>query len=208
MANGLKIADFGVHTVKGINLVASPGQCIGLTGPSGAGKTLLLRALADLDPHEGQMWLDNVAAETVPVHQWRRQVALLPAESAWWHDTVRPHFERIDNTWLTALGFGRQVLEWQVSRLSSGERQRLALLRMLMVKPRALLLDEPTANLDVDNAARVEHLLNSYRTAQQAVVIWVSHDLVQLRGNCSRIFTIQAGGLVDQEPPSHRDRET
>lgn len=195
-ANGLKIADFGVHTVKGVNLEIPTGQRLGLSGPSGSGKTLLLRAIADLDPHQGRMWLDGVAADVIEVHQWRRQVGLLLAESAWWHDTVGPHFTTVDESWFAELGFSLDVLKWQIDRLSSGERQRLALLRLLMLKPKVLLLDEPTANLDAQSIGRVERLLGTYCEDHQPVVIWVSHDKEQLSRNCSAILTILGDRLI------------
>jgi ABC-type bacteriocin/lantibiotic exporter with double-glycine peptidase domain len=200
-ANGLKIADFGVHTLKEVNIEIPAGQRMGLSGPSGSGKTLLLRAIADLDPHQGQMWLDGVAAETIAVHQWRRQVGLLPAESAWWHDTVGPHFSNVVESWVVELGFSLDVLKWQIDRLSSGERQRLALLRLLMLKPKVLLLDEPTTNLDAKSIRRVEHLLNTYCMNHQPVVIWVSHDKEQLKRNCSAILTIQGDRLISIGEP-------
>jgi ABC-type multidrug transport system ATPase subunit len=196
VASGLKVDNLSVHTVKGVNLELPRGHCIGLTGPSGAGKTLLLRALADLDPHDGQMWLDGVHADAIEVNLWRRQVGLLPAESAWWHDCVGDHFTTIDETSLTALGFGREVLAWQVAKLSSGERQRLALLRLLIHRPKVLLLDEPTTNLDAVNTRRTETLLRRYRQDRQAAVLWVSHDMGQLERNCRAIYTISAGRLM------------
>lgn len=207
MASGLKVSNFGVRTVNDINLELAPGQCAGLTGPSGTGKTLLLRALADLDPHDGRMWLDGVASEAMPVHQWRRQVGLLPAESAWWHDHVKPHFSDVHEPWLTALGFGPEVLDWQVSRLSSGERQRLALFRLLMLKPKVLLLDEPTANLDGENKASAERLLNAYRWERRAVIVWVGHDLEQLKRNCKPIYAIRNGRLMMLNAPDLKGRE-
>jgi ABC-type iron transport system FetAB ATPase subunit len=187
---GLKISNLGVHTLAGIDLSITAGQCAGLIGPSGAGKSLFLRALADLDPHEGSVWLDGVQADQIPAPHWRRQVALLPAESVWWHDTVGPHFDNPPDAGLKELGFDSDVLSWKISRLSSGERQRLAVLRLLALQPKVLLLDEPTANLDRINTQRVESLLNGYRRSRNPVVIWVSHDIEQLRRNCDPILMV------------------
>jgi ABC-type multidrug transport system ATPase subunit len=195
-ANGLKIDNVGVHTVKRVTLELPRGRCIGLTGPSGAGKTLLLRALADLDPHHGQMWLDGVEAAAMDVNLWRRQVGLLPAQSAWWYDTVGEHFDDVGETSLAALGFGRDALGWQVAKLSSGERQRLALLRLLIHRPKVLLLDEPTANLDAINIRRTETLLRRYRQDRPAAVLWVSHDMAQLERNCHAIYILSNGRVT------------
>lgn len=197
MQKGLNIVDLNVHTLKGIHLNFEPGQCAGLTGPSGSGKSLLLRALADLDPHEGRIWLEGIEINDIPAPQWRQQVALLPAESAWWHDTVGPHFDDVPDAWLNTLGFDPHVMDWEISRLSSGERQRLALLRLLVRQPQVLLLDEPTANLDRNNIQRVESLLNSYRRSRDMIVIWVSHDMEQLRRNCDPVYVIE-GGRIDR----------
>ena len=196
MKNGLEITNLDVHTLKNVNLTLLPGQCVGITGPSGSGKTLFLRAVADLDPHGGQLRLGGVAADEMPPPLWRRQVALLPAETAWWHDMVGPHFNAVSEPWLAALGFGRDVLDWHISRLSSGERQRLGMLRLLMLEPRVLLLDEPTANLDDRNTRRVEALLTQYRRTHQPMLMWVSHDRHQLQRNCSVLYAIQSSRLV------------
>lgn len=185
-----KLSDFGCRGVEGVNLELAAGRCLGLTGPSGSGKSLLLRALADLDPYEGRMFLDGIDAVRIPAPQWRRKVALLPAESAWWHDTVGPHFDDLPTPWLERLGFDTRALEWQISHLSSGERQRLGLLRMLAQRPEVMLLDEPTANLDPKNTARVEALLDSLRRETEPVMIWVSHDMDQLRRCCDDILVL------------------
>lgn len=190
MAKGLKLEGFTCRSVQAIDLAAAPGQILGLTGPSGTGKSLFLRAMADIDPHEGRMLLDGVDANTIPAPQWRRQVGLLPAESAWWFDTVGEHFDQVPPDWLEKLGFGRQTFDWQISHLSSGERQRLALLRLLVNEPRVLLLDEPTANLDTVNTRRVESLLKEYHDLHQPIMLWVSHDLDQLKRWCSPILIL------------------
>ena len=182
-----------------LDLVLQPGECVGLTGASGSGKSRLLRALADLDPHEGGMWLAGEAAAALSPWQWRRRVALLPADSAWWHDTVGPHFGAApDTAWLQRLGFEPTVMDWRIDRLSSGEKQRLALLRVLDLQPRVLLLDEPTANLDRDNAERAEALIREYLEANGAGAIWVGHDQEQLNQVSTRCYRIATQGGITE----------
>lgn len=174
-----------------------------LSGPSGAGKTLLLRAIADLDAHEGEVFLDGVECRSVNAALWRREVALLPAESQWWYDTVGEHYQDdVDLDLLARLGFGREALQWQVSRLSSGERQRLALLRLLSLSPKVLLLDEPTASLDPENVQRVEDIITHMRRERQVAVLWVSHDPYQAQRLAARRSFLANGSLKEEcEPP-------
>jgi ABC-type multidrug transport system ATPase subunit len=193
---GLSVADLDVHTVKQIHFDILPGRCMGLAGPSGSGKTLILRALADLDPHDGRIWLDGIPATAIPAPQWRRRVGMLPAETAWWHDTVRPHFSEVPEQWLADLGFDLPVMDQPIRRLSGGERQRLGLLRLLVNRPRVLLLDEPTANLDTDSALRVENLLAGFRLRHDTILLWVGHDRDQLRRNCDVVCTIEGDRIT------------
>ena len=166
-------------------------------GASGAGKTLLLRALADLDPHEGRVCLDSLVCAEMPGPEWRRKVGMLPAESAWWADTVAPHFPRsFYGEALAPYGFEPDALSWSVQRLSTGECRRLAIARLLARTPDALLLDEPTGGLDPDNVERMEHLLAQYREERDAPVLWVSHDPDQAKRVATRHLTLRDGRLV------------
>jgi len=179
-----------------VNLSVEAAECVTLSGPSGAGKTLLLRAIADLDPHQGTAYLDGVECSSVPAPEWRRQVGLLPAEPRWWRDTVGAHLSDPDLDALAQLGFAPDVVDWAISRLSTGERQRLAVARLLANRPCALLLDEPTANLDPHNASRVESLILEYQKARAAAVLWVTHDGEQASRIATRHLTIEEGRLV------------
>ena len=184
-----------------MDLRLQAGECVCLSGPSGSGKTLLLRAIADLDPHQGTAYLEGAACVSMRPYEWRRQVGLLPAESFWWSDRVGDHFPDGDaEPWLERLGFTPGVMDWNVARLSSGERQRLALARLLVRGPRVLLLDEPTANLDPDNGGRVEGLLADYRRERGAGLLWVSHDPKQIARVADRHMGIRDGRLVPCPP--------
>jgi ABC-type iron transport system FetAB ATPase subunit len=191
----LRVDNLCIHDVGPVNLDIEKGECVGLSGPSGSGKTLLLRAIADMEPHGGSVHLDGAEQASMPAHAWRRRVALLPAESAWWADTVNEHFVQCDASRFDRLGFDADILTWPVARLSSGERQRLALLRLLESQPQLLLLDEPTANLDEHNTAKVEDLMRSYREENGAAMVWVGHQMAQLHRVANRFFKIAGGRL-------------
>ena len=208
-----------------VSLTVDAGELVFIGGPSGSGKSLLLRAVADLDPHAGEVWLGGEARSTMAPARWRRRVGLLPAEAFWWADAVGEHFpdapreRRISarrvrdlgeqrsalsahgglDGLLAALGFEPDVVHWSVSRLSTGERQRLALARLLAQGPEALLLDEATANLDPGNRERVELVVAAYRTVQAAAVLWVSHDPEQRERLGGRQFGIRDGRLGQTE---------
>ncbi len=181
-----------------IDLTIDAGECVSLSGPSGAGKTLLLRALVDLDPHKGHVFLDGEECGEVEAPLWRRRLGMLPAESQWWADDVGAHFPG-DRAALTAplseVGLSAETLEWSVSRLSTGERQRLAVVRLLAREPEALLLDEPTANLDEENVGRLERLIEAYRRQHTTPVLWVSHDRRQADRIATRHFVLESGSL-------------
>jgi ABC-type iron transport system FetAB ATPase subunit len=178
-----------------VHLELGRGECVTLSGVSGAGKTQLLRAIADLDPHQGEVLLAGQTQETFAAPEWRRRVAFLPAESHWWGTRVEEHFRSLAPGLLEILGLDPRCPTWEVERLSSGERQRLALARLLSGDPEVLLLDEPTANLDPGNARRIEELIEKYRRQHGAGVLWVSHDPEQSRRVGDRAFTLREGRL-------------
>ncbi|MDH5191873.1 MAG: ATP-binding cassette domain-containing protein [Gammaproteobacteria bacterium] len=188
----LKTALFGP-----VDLSVNEGECVCLSGVSGSGKTLLLRSIADLDPHEGDVMLGNETCSAMDAHEWRRQVGLLSSESQWWFEQVGQHFKQPTSDWFEKLGFNNEVMHWQVSRLSSGEKQRLALARLLENNPKVLLLDEPTANLDKENTALVENLVRCLTEKNNTTVLWVSHDADQIKRVASRHFRFSQGGLEE-----------
>ena len=187
----LNLSSISSNFSQFFNFTVPAGTCMGLSGPSGIGKSVLLKALADMLPHEGEICLDDVESQTIPAQQWRQKVALLPAESQWWFDRVGGHFQHFDEALFASLGFEKEVLDWQISHLSSGEKQRLACIRVLMNKPEALLLDEPTANLDQENRTQMESLILNYQKRHATPIIWISHDKEQLSRICQQLLTVE-----------------
>jgi len=183
-----------------VTLDIAAGECLCIAGPSGTGKTLLLRAIADLDPHAGEVWLEGVPAGDIAPEEWRTRVGLLPPESSWWLPLVKDHFYDGVPVPLDHIGLSASILEQPVARLSSGEKQRLALMRLLSNRPQVLLLDEPTANLDPENSRRIEAVITEYRRQQQAAVLWVSHDPQQVARVADRYFEVTDGVLQAREP--------
>lgn len=192
----LRLDRLATRHVGPVSLTIAPGECVCLRGASGSGKSLLLRAIADLDPHRGEAFLDDVACSAMPAPAWRRRVVLVMAESQWWAPRVGDHFAcGVEPGWLRQLDLSADALDWEVVRCSTGERQRLALLRALMQQPDALLLDEPTGNLDADSSRRVEALIADYRSRRGAAVLWVSHDEGQAARVAGRGFRLEDGQL-------------
>ncbi len=196
--NGLRIEALRYLGNGPIDLKIDAGECVTLAGPSGSGKTLLLRAVADLDESRGEVFLDDMERMSIPAPEWRRRVGLLPAESAWWSERVGDHLPGTDPAMLEKLGFSADVVDWQIARLSSGERQRLALARLLTLGPAVLLLDEPTANLDTDSTEVVEAIVEDYREAHRAAVLWVTHDPLQAARVGRRRLHIEQGQLTSE----------
>lgn len=172
------------------DLTLPAGGCIAIAGPSGSGKSLLLRMIADLDPNQGEAFLDGRERRGFTAPAWRRRVVYSAAEPGWWHDTIAPHFppgavrDRA-RILMPRLGLDVALLDRQVVRLSTGERQRLALIRALALDPPVLLLDEPTGPLDQDSMARVEAVLHE-RLAAGTAILLVTHspDQAARLGDC------------------------
>lgn len=181
----LRVEHLKIPDLPPLTFVVAEGHCLAVEGPSGSGKTRLLRAIADLDPTPGQIFLDGAERGEMPAPRWRSMVRYVAAEPGWWTSTPRHAFpdnertmEKVERA-MASLGLGPEIIDRPIAQLSTGERQRLALLRALVDEPRVLLLDEPTSALDASHAALVEELIR-YQLISNSSVIIVSHDEAQI----------------------------
>ncbi len=188
-AEGLEHAQAGPFSVT-----VPPGGCLAVTGPSGAGKSLLLRMVADLIPHQGEAWLDGAARSAMPAPQWRRRVAYGAAEPGWWRERVGEHFATLPMEEAERLGLPADVFARRVADCSTGERARLALLRLLALRPAVLLLDEPTGALDGEAARAAEALIADALRAGAAAIL-VTHSLEQAGRLGTARAEVRAGRL-------------
>jgi ABC-type iron transport system FetAB ATPase subunit len=193
----LKVDYLAVEGLPPLSFEVAGGECLAIEGPSGCGKTRVLRAIADLDPAYGYVFLEGVERAELPAPEWRRRVRYAAAEPAWWATTPAEHFPasaRLDRL-LKDLGLTPGQLARPLLELSTGERQRFGLLRAVLDEPRVLLLDEPTSSLDYETAALAEELIRFQLLAGRVVVL-VSHDAAQVHRLAQARLALGEGRLL------------
>lgn len=177
----LRIDYLAVGALPPLSFEVARGECLVIEGPSGVGKTRLLRAIADLDPAEGYVYLEGQERREVSAPQWRKLVRYVSATPAWWGATGREHMPpdaKLGGI-MQAVGLDTALLDQPVAQLSTGERQRLGFVRALTDEPTVLLLDEPTSALDARTTGFVEDLIKFALKAGRIVVL-VTHDMAQI----------------------------
>jgi ABC-type lipoprotein export system ATPase subunit len=194
----LRIAGLRSALAGPFDLTVAPGEAVAITGASGSGKSLFLRMIADLDPNEGGVSLGERDRAGVPAPAWRRLATYVAAESGWWEETVAAHFppglRGQAVTLADRLGLKPELMEGTVLRLSTGEKQRLALVRAFVASPPVLLLDEPTGPLDPASVERVEALLRE-RMGTGLILVVATHDPAQAARLAARHLRMDAGRL-------------
>jgi ATP-binding cassette subfamily B protein len=208
-----------VPVLADVSLHIRAGETIALVGPTGAGKSTIAKLICRFyDPTAGAVLLDGHDLRNVAMKSLRRQLGVVPQEPFLFAGSIadnvrfaRPEAsddevaEAIDTVGLTDLidslpgGVHTQVHERGVS-LSAGERQLIALARTFLARPRVLVLDEATSNLDLRSERRVEEALDRIRQGRTAVM--VAHRLTTAM-RADRIIVVDEGGVV--ESGSHED---
>jgi UDP-glucose/iron transport system ATP-binding protein len=155
--------------------------------------------IADLDGNEGDVLLDGASRRSFSAPAWRRQVVYNAAEPGWWHERVGDHFRggvlEFARSMLPRLALAAELLDSDIGRLSTGERQRMALIRALALQAPVLLLDEPTGALDHDSTDLVEALLRERLTAGTTILM-VTHSVAQAERLARRHLRMENRRLV------------
>ncbi len=206
--------------LRGIDLRLDPGEMLALVGPNGAGKSTLLRVAGGLlRPSAGRALLGDVDLATLRPRDVAAQVAIVPQESPIPAGLLVREMVGLGRTPYARLLLGptahdRRTVDWAMSEaevgeladrfvdeLSGGERQRVILARALAQQPRLLLLDEPTANLDLHHQVAMLGLVRGLTRGHGLAVIAAVHDLQLAALYCDRVALMSGGQIVSQGPP-------
>lgn len=217
------VKQFGeIRAVDGVNLSLKRGDVVGLVGGNGAGKTTMLRLLCGLyRPTEGEISFHSKSGENRPIHEIREKLGVVPESTGLYHrltawENIRYHarLHGIDDdvAWNRTLRFAKALsisgeLHRHTRGFSRGMRQKTALLRALVHGPEILLLDEPTAGLDVTSARMVRELVRKLRD-EGGTVIYSTHHLAEAQMVCDRIIIMHNGQIRCDGTPIELMAET
>ena len=198
----------GKLIVSDISLCIVKGELTGIVGPSGSGKSSLLRLLNRLDePTSGTVFLDAEDYRQLPPRELRRRVGMVTQRPYLFPGDVASNLrfgpaqrgESLSDDEVVRLleqvglpGFSSR----EVSVLSGGEQQRVSLARTLANRPEVLLLDEPTSALDEESKLGIEELIRELVRDHGLTCVMVTHDRDQARRMCQRVVLLEAGRLV------------
>ena len=211
-----------LHAVDGVDLTLEAGASIGIVGESGSGKSTLARLVARLvEPSEGLVRFEGRDITAMPVRRFAADPARRAIQLVFQHadDALNPAFSILRNiamglggTRLTPtaeaavralagkVGLPPELLGRYPHQLSGGQQTRAIIARALISEPRLLVLDEPTASLDVSVQAAVLRLIDGIRHERGIALLFVSHDLDVVRLMCDRVMVLYLGRVAETGP--------
>jgi iron complex transport system ATP-binding protein len=215
------VAGYGERDVlRGVSLIAAPGEVVGLVGPNGSGKTTLVRvASRALRPRGGRVRLQGQDPYAVPARRAARLVAVVPQDLAPVFSFTALEVVLMGRAPYRSAWGGGSVEDWPAARramdatgvhhladrpleeLSGGERRRVVLAQALAQDAPVLLLDEPTTHLDVRHVLDLLAVVRRLATRERRAVLGVFHDLNLAAATCDRMVALHDGLVVAEGPP-------
>jgi oligopeptide/dipeptide ABC transporter ATP-binding protein len=207
-----------LHALDDVSLTIPAGGSLGLVGESGSGKSTLARVVARLlSPDEGKLVFDGrdigaLAPRAFARDPLRRAIQLV-FQSA--DDSLNPAFTATASIRMSGgpaadgaavaavaheVGIAPELLSRRPHQLSGGQQARVGIARAILPNPRLLILDEPTASLDVSVQAAVLKLIDKLRRDRSMALLFVSHDLEVVRLMCSEVMVLYLGRIAERGP--------
>ena len=212
-------SDDVLHAVDGIDLALMPGESVGVIGESGSGKSTLARCITRLErPTSGGVFFrdrDVTDLSDRSLRRFRREVQPvfqdpLAALNPRWTvrrliaEPLKVHGERnveraVDEV-LREVGVARELMTRRPRDLSGGERQRVAIARAIVLRPSVLVLDEPTASVDMSTRRALLALLKRLQSEHGLTCLYISHDIRTIEETCSRTIVMYRGRVAEEGP--------
>jgi subfamily B ATP-binding cassette protein HlyB/CyaB len=211
------------EVLRSVSLAIAPGTILGIVGPSGSGKSTLVRLLQRVSvPHQGRILLDGIDLSLLDPAWLRRRVAIVPAEARLFRRALRENIALCDpavdmdrvaraaqlagaHEFILRLPAGYEFVPGEHgSRLSAGQRQRIALARALYAEPAVLILDEATSALDYESEQAIQRRMGELCRGRTVIII--AHRLSALRC-ASRVVVIEEGRITAHGSPGELARE-
>jgi peptide/nickel transport system ATP-binding protein len=215
--------DDGAAAVADFSMTMRAGESVGLVGESGSGKSTTSRMICRLiDPSAGEILFDGESISTIPARDFHRSPFRKDIQIVFQdpNDSLNPRFTAFDciahpllrlmrmragdalrrrvEECADRVGLPRELLSRFPHQLSGGQKARVGIARAIACRPRLLVLDEPTAALDVSVQAVVLQLLDRLRREDHLALLFVSHDLNVVRMMCDRTIVLRTGVIVEQ----------
>ena len=205
----VSLAYNGNTVVRDLSFQVMPGEMVGLIGPNGCGKTSIIRALSRIIPiNSGKILLDGKDISHIPRGELARWLGVVPQNPSLppaftVFEIVlmgrNPHLGLFQYEGRRDLAIAEQAMERttidtlaqrRINELSGGERQRVTIARVLAQQPRVILLDEPTANLDINHQTEILNLIKTLCLENKLTVLVALHDLNLAAQYCDRLVLI------------------
>ncbi|WP_224725910.1 ABC transporter ATP-binding protein [Paenibacillus vietnamensis] len=193
-----------------VNAEIAEPEMIALLGVSGQGKSTLLRILASLTrADEGEIAMQGASQHQMDPREWRMKVCYVAQQPVMLGGSIEhnlktvsllhrtPYDKKLAERLMGELGLEHLEPGKHAQDLSGGEKQRVSLLRSLMLRPQVLLLDEVTASLDRGSKEKVERALQEWHRKEGTAMIWVTHDLEQAKEVSGTVWFMGEGTLLE-----------